>query len=191
MPLKRLLFGALLVLACAGATRASAQTSPSDGEARSLYEAGAVAFSDTRYEQALARFEEAYALSRRPALLYNIGLTHDRLGHDGPALTAFRGYLDALPDAENRPEVERRIAVLTVRVSGAPSVPVAASAADAASDPGPWVLVGGGAALAIAGAVLLGVGAADVASVQGSPDGTPWRDVAGAAERGTLFEGTS
>jgi hypothetical protein len=105
---------ALIVLpprgACAQLSEADAATL--DTEARLLFEAGRSAFVDGRYEAALERFQEAYETSRRPDLLYNIGTTADRLRRDEEALKAFTGYLAALPEAENRREVEARIASL-------------------------------------------------------------------------------
>ncbi|MDQ3032683.1 MAG: tetratricopeptide repeat protein [Myxococcota bacterium] len=83
-----------------------------DAEARSLFEAGRSAFEAGRFEAALARFREAYELSGRPTLLYNVGTAADRLRRDAEALEAFRAYVAALPDAPNRAEVESRIRVL-------------------------------------------------------------------------------
>jgi hypothetical protein len=48
----------------------------------------------------------------------------------------------------------------------------------------PWILVGGGAAVAVVGAILMGVGASDAGAVTGAPDGASWSDLesrAGAA----------
>lgn len=60
----------------------AAQTSPAEAEARSVFDAGQVAFTAGHYADALEYFKRAYALSRRPALLFNIGLCHDRLRED-------------------------------------------------------------------------------------------------------------
>ena len=74
------------------ATPAAAQSS-ADEEARVHFEAGRVAFSRGRYESALASFQEAYELSQRPALLYNIGTTFDRLRRDQEAIEAVERFL--------------------------------------------------------------------------------------------------
>jgi hypothetical protein len=84
----------------------------SDAEAKALFQAGREAFDGGRYEVALARWQDAYDLSGRTALLYNIGLAHDRLRHDGEALSAFKTYLAQIPQADNRDEVEGRIRAL-------------------------------------------------------------------------------
>lgn len=93
------------------AAPAAAQSSHDD-EARVLFQAGQMAFTDGRYEDALEYFERSFALSGRPALLYNIGTTADRLRLEERALEAFQGYIDALPQAENRKEVEARMRIL-------------------------------------------------------------------------------
>lgn len=96
----------------ARAVAPDATASSADREARARFESGRLAFDDQRYEEALADFERSYELSGRSIILFNIGLVHDRLRRDGEALDAFRRYLEAVPDAENRAEVERRIEVL-------------------------------------------------------------------------------
>lgn len=83
-----------------------------DTHAREAFDAGRAALDAGRPEDALMSFREAYRLSGRPELLYNIGLVEDRLRHDRPARDAFRGYLDAVPDAANRASVEDRLRVL-------------------------------------------------------------------------------
>jgi tetratricopeptide (TPR) repeat protein len=57
------------------------------------------------------------------------------------------------------------------------------SASDGGGGPGvvPWVIVGVGAALAIAGGVLMGVGADDAGRVTGAMRGASWADLSGAA----------
>jgi hypothetical protein len=88
-----------------------------DQRARSMFEMGRQAYGDGRYRDAWANFHEAYQLSGRPELLYNIGQTADRLGQDADALKAFRMYMERLPDAKNRRDVENRIHALEERVS--------------------------------------------------------------------------
>jgi len=103
-----------------------------------------------------------------------------------------------VPDAENRLEVEARIAVLreaAARSTPPPTVverdpvpdpqptppPPPVTSTDAG--PGPWIVVGIGGAAIVAGAVLMGVAAADVASVEGATRGTRWETVEGAYAR--------
>lgn len=81
-------------------------------EAKGLFELGSEAYAQARYERALVHFQEAYRLSQRPALLYNIGLTLANLRRDREALQAFEEYLQKVPEAPNRDVVENRIAIL-------------------------------------------------------------------------------
>lgn len=83
-----------------------------DEAARLTFESAREAFVAGDYENALARFRQAYQLSPRPGLLYNIAQTLDRLRRDEETLQALRDYLRAAPDAQNRSEVEARIRVL-------------------------------------------------------------------------------
>lgn len=80
--------------------------------AREAFELGRQAWDDGRYREAWEHWHYSYRLSRRPALLYNVGQAADRLRMDAEALEAFRLYLAKNPDAENRREVENRIRIL-------------------------------------------------------------------------------
>ena len=53
--------------------------------------------------------------------------------------------------------------------------------------PVPWILIGVGGAVAIAGAIMIGVGAVDRSRVENAEDGTPWTDVDSANDRATIF----
>lgn len=95
----------------------SAQTTSRDRQARALFDQGYELFQDAQYEQALEAFRSAYGLSHRPQLLYNIGLSEDRLRHDQLALVAFQGFLDQTgPEEPRRVEVERRVAVIQASI---------------------------------------------------------------------------
>ena len=90
----------------------AAGTNSRDDEARMLFEAGRVAYSAGRFDDALGYFRRAYEISGRAVLLYNVGSAADKLRQDAVALDALRRYLEAVPTAENREEVEARIRVL-------------------------------------------------------------------------------
>ena len=107
-----LLVGLCLSLVALHAGPAVAQTSPTEAEARSVFDAGQVAFNDGRYADALGYFERAHALSGRPALLFNVALCHDRLRDDDAAIEAYERYLLAVPQASNKHEVDDRLAAL-------------------------------------------------------------------------------
>ncbi len=148
-----------------------------DDRARRLFEEAALAYSEARYESALQLFEQAFELSGRTDLLYNIGLTLERLRRDEDAVVPFEQYLETNPPAERRAEVERRLAELRAHLAGGEDPATSSS-------PAPWIVAAAGGVLAIAGAVLWGVGASQVADVEDSPTGTVWSEVSDDADRG-------
>ena len=103
----------------AATTEAEARTAEARiAEARSLYDSGADAFSRGRFSEALDYFTRAYEVSSRAELLYNIGTSHDRLGHGEAAIRNYRDYLVALPEAGNREYTEARIELLSRELEG-------------------------------------------------------------------------
>lgn len=126
--MKSLLFARCLAVGCAAAALAAPRTSAAqaaqgaprpgspeaDRQALALYEEGSAAFNVEDYSTAAARFEAAYTLSPRPRILYNLGLTYDRLGIPQQALDAYERFLSMQPNAREREQVEARIRVLRV-----------------------------------------------------------------------------
>ncbi len=111
-------------------------TTSQDQEARMLFEAGRVAYAAGRFEDSLDYFQRAHAMSGRAVLLYNVGSAADKLRRDAVALDAFRRYLEAMPTAENRSEVESRIHVLEQVVAAAqPTVTVPPVTVPPVTDP--------------------------------------------------------
>ena len=104
---------AALVLLLSGARSLAAQSTTStveapetaaveDSGAKTAFAAGRAAYDAGNYEEALQRFQEAHDLSKRPELLYNIGLAADRLRYNHAAREAYRAYVRQLPVADNR-----------------------------------------------------------------------------------------
>ena len=185
----------LSVVLMAGSLQAQAPAPPDshDDEARGLCRAGRAAFDGGRYEEAMGHFERAYELSRRPGLLYNIGHTAQLMGTRDRAIEAFEQYLVLNPEGDRRETVEARLSVLRREPDPAPDgqtdvvePPRPDVATEQAPDPveapsraGPIALVAGGAALAIGGAVSLGLAASSASTVTNAPQDTPWSDVEG------------
>jgi tetratricopeptide (TPR) repeat protein len=103
---------------------AGAQVSPTpaqgpeadhDSVARGHFESGNTAFAAADYGTALREFEQAYALSKRPALLYNISLCHQFLGQLDEAIASLARYLAETPDITNRAQLEERLRNLRVQ----------------------------------------------------------------------------
>ena len=203
-----LLTAALLALAVACTTsHAAAQTDgAADVDARVLFDEGRVAYDEGRFDDAVRAFRRAYVLSPRYQLLYNVGQAELRAGHDDRALEAFEGFLRQAPaDAQHRSEVQERVTVLrgmgvTPTASAEapqPAVtttvveePVAEPAPPASGgDATPWIVVGVGGALVVAGAVMMGVGVSEAQRVTDAPVGSRWVDLQGAADSANILWG--
>ncbi len=105
----------------ASAPSAHAQAQPkldkaaADQRAKDLFGKGDSAYAEGRYEEALASFQEAYTLSGRPQLLFNVSNALERLGRYGDAVDALEKYL-ASGKAKDRDVVQKRLANLKKRV---------------------------------------------------------------------------
>ena len=97
----------LLTLLAAVAPEALAQDATTEARAKELYENGAALYEEGRYEEAILAWEEAYRLSSRPVLLFNIANAYERLGRGrgavcgrGPAVPRHRRAVPGLGQAE-------------------------------------------------------------------------------------------
>ncbi len=133
------------------ALRAFEEENP-DARARELYENGVILYKEGRYEDAIAAWREAWRLSRRPALLYNIANAQERLGQWKEALETLNRYR-AFARASEREALDRRIRNLERRlgasaageVTGGAGNPTGVSAA-AANEEAPGKEEGGAVA---------------------------------------------
>jgi len=86
----------------------------SDAEANaravSHYQLGVIEYDNGNYRGALLEFTQAHELSKRPQLLYNVGLCEKHLGLFKEAVEHFRAFLAAHPDVSDRSKVEQAIA---------------------------------------------------------------------------------
>lgn len=96
---------------------ASAEDAPvdSDEQARSLYLRGDRLYSEGRYEEATAAFQESYDLSGRPGLLFNIANAYERLGQLEEALQALQRFAPDAPEHQ-RATVNTRISNIEERL---------------------------------------------------------------------------
>lgn len=94
------------------------------------YERGLALFDEAQFESqftaAMAEFEAAYALSHRPALLFNIAQLHARLGHAVEAVDTFETYLAEAGEIDDarRAAVEAEMTLQRARI-GAVDIDVA------------------------------------------------------------------
>jgi hypothetical protein len=103
----------------AGASRLQAAPRDPKVVARAKLVEGAQLLGQGEYEEALMRFQEAYARVPSPKIFYNYGLAYRGLGRNAEAITAFDRFLaeasDAAPD--KRADGERRRAELLKKVA--------------------------------------------------------------------------
>ncbi len=100
----------------ASVAAAQPAVNPADQVAREHFMRGRDAFSGGDFAVAAREFDQAYQLSRRPQLLYNIGTAYERLHNWNEANVAFRRYLDEVPGAPDRAEVEARLRMIEVEL---------------------------------------------------------------------------
>ena len=107
--------GAALAVPTEAHAQNKTEKAATDQRARELFQKGDVAYSEGRYEEALASFQEAYDLSGRSQLLFNISNALERLGRYQEAVDALDKYL-ASGKAKDRDVVQKRLANLKKRV---------------------------------------------------------------------------
>ena len=180
-PRPRTSWSAVLTTVALLATLAPAPVlaAPSDDsheQARAAYDEGEKNYRLGRFDEAAVAFEEAYALSDFPEILYNIGLSHLRwydvdpdVAHLRKAKVVFQNYVLEIqknPDLGDLEEAEGLIAQIDEKIaahekaeadaessSTVPSGP--AEPVDPGSDPGKTLRLGGAIAMGVGGALIV------------------------------------
>src|SRR5688572_22575111 len=80
--------------------------------AKAHFRTGEIYYEKGRFPDAAREFEEAYRLSNRAELLYNMGKAYDGDGDAARALSAYRRFLDSVKSSPDRPWVSGRVAQL-------------------------------------------------------------------------------
>jgi tetratricopeptide (TPR) repeat protein len=80
--------------------------------AKAHFRTGEIYYEKGRYPDAAREFEEAYRLSNRAELLYNMGKAYDGDGDAARALGAYRRFLENVKGSSDRPWVEGRVGQL-------------------------------------------------------------------------------
>lgn len=99
------------------------------------YKAGVAAFDAGRFAEALAAFTEAYNLSSKTDLLYNLGVCAEKVGDRDKAIAYYRLYLEEKPDAEDAAEVKARLEALQGKAEAPAAQPAAAPAKPSPAPP--------------------------------------------------------
>lgn len=160
---------------------------PTDSDiaaAKGAYRAGQLSFQEADYERALLYWDDAF---RRDCtalkLLLNIARAYELSGDRLAAVHALRTYLEKDPEAEERATVEKRIEKLNEKIAQAQATPIVASPAldpettapepatpepaiagrdHGRKEPWPILMTASGAAITIAGGVLIVLGTLNV-----------------------------
>lgn len=83
-----------------------------EGRARESFQRGRIHYDNGEFDAAALAFEEAYALSGRDALLYNLYLAYRDANQQEKAASALRKYLERVEVVENRAQLEARLKAL-------------------------------------------------------------------------------
>ena len=86
-----------------------------DKQAKTLYKNGSRLYDEGRYKEAIQAFQEAYKLSGRHALLYNIAAAQERMGELDQALETLYQYRIYAPEKE-QDTLAKRTANLQIRI---------------------------------------------------------------------------
>ncbi len=128
--------GGLLALLLMGL---GAEAAPrQDARALALYKRADRHFSVAEVEQALPLYLEAYRLKPVARYLFAIGECQRYLGQHREALASFRRYVQALPTASNRAEVELRITALERKLAAPTSAPASIARSSSCRRSGSW-----------------------------------------------------
>ncbi len=176
-------------------------------KARELAERGRVYHDAGEYERAIDAYREAYVLAPSPGLLFNLAQAFRLHGDCDDAAWMYRRYLDTNPPDARRALAEGHLATVEKCARGTLFVVTPPPHAAAVPDPvgvavpsdtppssvhssarrehvGIWIAIGGGAALAVAGAFAIDAHAAANDVTAAYAHGGAWSDIAATDERG-------
>lgn len=162
---------AVLLFASPARSQPKPAIPPSDyvEAAKAHFAAGSAYYDQANYNDAVKEFNEAYRLSQRTDLLYNIAICYERLSDWDNAIATLQKYLAEKPNATDRVTIETRIQNLTRRRDESRPQPVVAPVQPVLVTPTPlappmgerkrgWWLAG--TITAAAGLVIAGTGLA-------------------------------
>lgn len=92
--------------------------------AKTHFLAGQSYYDGAAYADALKEFSEAYRISKRPALLYNIARCYEGMDQLDKAIDNLQLYLQQSPGADDREAVQTRIKNLQERLQASSRLPI-------------------------------------------------------------------
>jgi hypothetical protein len=130
-----------LLVGLAGVAEAKGPGPAKRAEAQRHFDAAIAHYKAQEFAEAVDEFEAAYKLRPEPEWLYNLGQACRLARQLDKALDYYQKYLAEVPDAENRPAVEQRIAEVEKQRAAAkaaappPSAPATPPMAERAAAP--------------------------------------------------------
>lgn len=121
----------ILALGLAFAGTASAQEESVEDKARAHFRLGRAHYDNGNFAEAAVEFEEAYNVSQRAALLYNIYLAYRDANNTEKAAWSLKLYLEKEENIENRAQLQARLRALEEANAAAAAAAAAAPAAAA------------------------------------------------------------
>ena len=79
-------------------------------KAKQLYDEGLRHYQVAEYTQAIDAWKQAYLISKKPLLLFNIGQAYRLSGDCAQAMTFYDNYTDAEPNPKNQDELDQAVA---------------------------------------------------------------------------------
>lgn len=124
---------ALAALLAGPSTTVRADAELADAAAQRHFASGQAYFDRGEYADASREFQQAYGLSHRPELLFNIYLAEERLGHFRAAAENLEQYLARVQDVPHRELLQDRLTHLEQRAADEAAAARAADEARAAA----------------------------------------------------------
>src|SRR5262245_20667264 len=102
-----------IIIACVAlaVSPAIADDKADKAKAKQLYEEGLRHYNVAEYTEAIAAWKQAYLLSKRPLLLFNLGQAYRLSGDCGQAMRFYENYQTEEPSPKNADELEQAIAL--------------------------------------------------------------------------------
>jgi len=116
---------------------AEQQSSNDDDAARRHFRLGQAYYQNGQFPEAAIEFEQAYQLSGRPQLLYNIYLAHRDALHTRQSYEALRQYLEEVADPPDEDHLRARLHHLEEALAANPDVDPEVAPDTQTSDPTP------------------------------------------------------
>jgi hypothetical protein len=99
-----------LMLVCAPARAHAQMTQAQKDEVKLRYQRATRAYDLQKYMEAIEEYQKAYEISGDPPMLYNIAQAYRLADQPAEAVRYYRRFLQRMPNARNREDVERKIA---------------------------------------------------------------------------------